>query len=176
MRSRAAITVGATALVTSTGAIAQTITQTLTVDFALLQPVPIGRWSMAVVALLLAVSGALLVRYRARARVWIWPTLAIGVAAFVLAESVTRAEAIVPVTTPLGMTSSPAQVTFTFPGAPPFTNVVATNNVSGIVTITGISLDSGPYGLAKGTAGVPCKVGLNLQPGQQCSILLLAAP
>ena len=176
LRRPGAIAVGAIALVAATGAVAQTITQTLTVDFALMQPVPIDRWSVAIIALLLALTGALLMRYRARARIWIWPTLAIGVVALVLAESITRAEAIIPVATPLNLTSSPAQVTFTFPGAPPLTNVVATNNAPSIVTITGISLGSGPYGLNPGTVGVPCKVGLNLQPGQQCSILLLEAP
>jgi hypothetical protein len=90
---------------------------------------------------------------------------------------------------PLSMTSSPSSVQFTFPGAPAFNEVVATNNdLAAIeIQITNITLSGGPYIIGIGAAArknldpkfvgpPPCSIGMHLNKGASCFIDLQVAP
>jgi hypothetical protein len=156
--------IGATS---STGVLAQTVTQTLTVGFSGAAPIPIGGWTTVAMAVLLALVGAVLLRRRSPAGAWFWSAALLGAGVLLALQSIRSAEALIPIT-PLNLTSSPAAVQFVFPGAPIQTEVLVTNGTGGTTTILSITLGSGPYSLF----GLPnpCTVGLILAPGASCTI------
>jgi hypothetical protein len=168
---------------------AQTVTQTLSVAFIGLQapsPVPFASWLPAAAAGALAVAAAVVLRRRRFGRFSVWMLAAVGSAALLL-EGTPVSEAGV-FTTPLSLTSSPSSVQFTFPGAPLFNEVVATNNDLGAIgiQITNITLSVGPYIIGIGAAASkhldpkfvgppPCFVGMHLNKGASCFIDLQAS-
>jgi hypothetical protein len=151
----------------ATGALAQSVTQTLTVNFTDASPVPMGGWISVALAISLAVVGALVLRRRSSTGAWLWVAAAIGTGALLTLQTISGAQAIPP-TTPLSLVTSPASVVFTFPGAPTATNVQLTNNVGGPTTITAITLQPGPYDPAPGQT--TCTVGLVLPASGTCLI------
>lgn len=156
--------IGATS---ATGALAQTITQTLTISFTGPAPIPIGGWTAVVIAVLLAITGGVLLGRRSRTGGWVWCAALLGTGALLALQPIRSAEAIIPVT-PLNLISSPASVQFVFPGAPDPTEVLVTNATGGTTTILSISLTPGPFGMT--SSSNPCTVGLVLTAGATCTI------
>ena len=171
---------------------AQTVTQTLSVDFVGLaapSPVPLGSWLPAAAAGVLALAASVILRRRRFGRLFVWMLAAVGSATLLL-EGTPVTEAAPITMTPLSLTSSPASVQFTFPGAPPFNEVIATNNDLGAIgiRITNITLTSGPYvigGFAlaasknlgpKIVGPLPCAIGMSLNTGANCAIELTVVP
>ncbi len=161
------------AATSSKGALAQTVTQTLSVGFSGAAPIPVGTWTTMAIAILLAVVAAVLLRRRSPTGAWSWSAALLGTGALLALQSIRSAEAVITIT-PLNLTTSPAVVQFMFPGAPFETEVLVTNATGGTTKIMSISLGSGPYimfGLAN-----PCSVGLALAPGKTCTIGLMVPP
>jgi hypothetical protein len=156
--------IGATS---ATGALAQSVTQTLTLSFSAVAPVPIGGWTAVAIAMLLAVVGGVLLRRRFPTGAWFWAAALLGTGALLALQPIRSAEASIP-TTPLNLITSPASVQFVFPGAPDPVNVLVTNATGGATTILSITLTAGPLGMAG--ALHPCSVGLVLAVGATCTI------
>jgi hypothetical protein len=161
------------AATSSTAALAQSVTQTLSVNFSGPAPIPIATWTAVAIAVLLAVVGAVLLRRRSPTGAWFWSAALLGTGALLALQSIRSADAIIPVTS-LNLTTSPAMVQFTFPGAPAETEVLVTNDTGGATKILSITLDSGPYVLV--ALANPCTVGLTLGAGKNCTIGLLVPP
>src|SRR5664279_1339137 len=156
--------VGATG---TAGALAQTVTQTLTLTFAAVTPVPVGGWTVVAIAVLLAAVGGMLIRRRSARGAWLWCAALLGTGALLALQPMRSAEAAIP-TVPLNLITSPASVQFVFPGAPDPVNVLVTNTSGGTTTILSITLSAGPLGMA-GSIN-PCTVGLVLAVGATCTI------
>lgn len=151
----------------ATGAFAQTVTQSLTINFSGGTPVPIGGWAAIGIALLLAATAGLVLRRSSSSRTWIWVAALVGSAGLFALQPIRDVHATTPTTT-LDLVTNPAVVVFTFPGAPVQTNVLVTNKSGGPTTILAITLAPGPYGMF--TVGVPCAVGMVLPPDGTCNI------
>jgi hypothetical protein len=158
------------ALIGATGAssaLAQTITQTLTLGFTGTSSVPIGGWTVVAIAVLLAVMGGVFVARRSRTGAWFWAVALVGTGALLALQPMRSAAALIP-TVPLNLVSSPASVQFVFPGAPDPVNVLVTNTSGATATIQSITLSTGPLGMSVATN--PCIVGMVLAPGATCNI------
>ncbi len=151
----------------TTSAFAQTVTQSLTINFSGGTPVPIGGWAAIGIALLVAAAAGFVLRRSASTRAWIWFATLIGTAALLALQPVREAEAAFPPTSP-DLVTNPAMVVFTFPGAPVQTEVTVTNKSGGPTTILAITLAPGPYGIF--TVGTPCTVGMVLPANGTCNI------
>ena len=127
----------------ATGAFAQTVTQSLILTFPSAAPLPIGGWTLAAIAALLAAAGGVLLGRRSRAGTWFWGAAALATGALLALPSIRSAEATISIT-PLNLITSPAQVSFTFPGAPPSTTVQVTNDTGATTHITSITLTPAP--------------------------------
>jgi hypothetical protein len=156
--------VGATA---ATGALAQTVTQTLTLGFTAAAPVPIDGWAAVAIAVLLAIAGVAVLRRRSSTGAWLWCAALLGTGALFGLQPIRSAEALIPIT-PLSLVTSPASVQFVFPGAPDPTVVLVTNNTGGTTTILSIVLGPGPLGTTASTT--PCVVGTILAANATCTI------
>ena len=152
----------------ASGAFAQTVTQSLTVNFTAASPVPLTGWAAIGIALLLAAGAALALRRGSSTGAWTWLAALIGTAALLAVQPIRDAEALTP-TTPLDLVTNPATVVFTFPGAPVQTVVQVTNKTSGPTTILAITLAPGPYGTFT-PGGTVCTVGLLLPVNGTCNI------
>ena len=151
----------------ATGAFAQTVTQSLTVNFSGGTPVPIGGWVAIGIALLLAAAAGWVLRRSASTRAWVWLAALVGTAGFLALQPIREAHAALPPTA-LDLVTSPAVVVFTFPGAPVQTEVTVTNKSGGPTTLLAITLAPGPYGVF--TVGVPCTVAMVLPANGTCNI------
>ena len=151
----------------TTGAFAQTVTQSLTINFSGGTPVPIGGWAAIGIALLVAAAAGLVLRRSSSSRAWIWFAVLVGTAGLFALQPIRGVQAAIP-TTPLDLVSSPATVVFTFPGAPVETNVLVTNKTGSPTTILAITLASGPYDTF--SIGTPCTVGMVLPANGTCNI------
>jgi hypothetical protein len=166
-KSMASIGLALIGAITATGALAQSVTQTLTLTFPAAAPVPVGGWTAVAIAALLAVVGGVLLRRRSATGAWFWSAALLGTSALLALQPIRSAEALIP-TTPLTLITSPASVQFVFPGAPDPVNVLVTNGTGGTTTILSITLSPGPLGMA-GSLN-PCTVGLVLAVGATCTI------
>lgn len=154
----------------ATGAFAQSTTQTLTLTFpAAAGPMglPISGWTAVAITVMLALVGGLMLRRRSPTGARLWSAGLLATGALLALQSTDSAKAIIP-QTPLNLVSSPASVQFTFPGAPPETDVVVTNKTGGKTTILSITLSPGPY-VVLGNPG-QCTVGMVLPNLGTCNI------
>lgn len=154
-------------------AFAQTVTQTLVLTFPNPAPVPIGGWTAAAIAVVLALAGGFLLRHRLSRGAWISSAVLLAVGTLLALQPIRNAQAII-ITTPLNLVMSPATLQFTFPGAPVETQVLVKNDTGGTTTILSIVLSPGPYFFT--TLANPCSVGMVLAPGATCTIGLRAIP
>jgi hypothetical protein len=164
---------------------AQSVTRTLTIEFVGgdVAAVPLGGWLPGFIAGVLGLAAAIGLRRRGKGSTWLWTTIVVSATALLL-DNVPSTEA-KSAPTLLPLLGSPASVQFTFPGAPPFTEVDATNKLPGPITITKIMLTPGPYSILVApespTTGPKlvtpgCFVGEGLANGKMCFVDLGVVP
>jgi hypothetical protein len=151
----------------ATGAFAQTVTQSLTINFTGGAPVPIGGWAAIGIALILAAAAGWVLRRSRATGVWIWFAAMVGTAGLFALPPIGDAHAAFPPTF-LDLVTNPATVVFTFPGAPVQTEVTVTNKSGAPTTLLAITLAPGPYSTF--AVGVPCTVGMVLPANGTCNI------
>jgi hypothetical protein len=154
----------------ATGALAQTVTQSLTVNFSDGTPVPIGGWAAIGIALLVAAAAGLVLRRSSSSRAWMWVTALFGTAGVFALQPIHDVHAGIPMTS-LDLVTNPAVVVFTFPGAPGAIDVQVANKSGAPTTILAIALASGPYHTIQAIVA-PCIVGMVLPRNGICNVKL----